>query len=473
MFPLKTPGLGTRISLAFALGGLLLSTFLAFATQTLTREVLLRQRENAALSLALGNAQLAQSQITDDTEAEGVDDILSALQSSSSRPLVQLNGVWQGDGSGAFTQEDVPVELLTLVASGQPGRIRIALNDQLTLIHGIPLPEDNADYFEAASLAETESNLRSLQLVLIGAALTSTLLAALLGKYASRRMLEPLNEVSDAAVAIAGGRLDTRLDLQVAPELTSLANSFNDMAGALETRIDRDARFASEVSHELRSPLMTLAASVEVLENNLDQMPDRAATAVELLSSDVTRFQTLVQDLLEISRFDAGDAVLELEPVGIGEFVRQVARRSTESELATSIAPTAEEAIVDVDKRRLAQVMANLIENARKYGGGATRIDVFATADTATIAVEDAGPGVPLAEREVIFDRFSRGSAGGSRGIDTGVGLGLSLVDEHVRLHNGRVWVEDRPDGLSGARFVVELPVSDGEADGSWDEEGI
>lgn len=458
--PSRLRGLGARIGLAFALGGLLLSAFLAFATQGLTREVLIRQRENAALDLFYGNAQLVQSQLNPDTDSSVIDGVIGALPTTSSRPLIRFGDVWQGDGSSEFTQDDVPPELLSLVAEHRSGRMRVRLDTEVVVVYAIPLPNDDADYFEAASLAETQSNLRTLQVILFGSAVLTTLLAALLGRWASRRVLKPLTDVSKAAEAIAGGQLDTRLDQRGDPELAPLARSFNKMAGALETRIERDARFASEVSHELRSPLMTLAASMEVLENNRDQMPPRAATAVDLLGSDITRFQTLVQDLLEISRFDAGSAALELEPIAIAEFVRQAAKHSGEPMLAVELHPSVEQVVVDADKRRLAQVMSNLIENARKYGDGATRVEVSAGSDTVQLAVEDAGPGVPVEERKIVFDRFSRGSAGGRRGVDTGVGLGLSLVEEHISLHGGRVWIEDRPDGLSGARFVVELPTS-------------
>ena len=126
-----------------------------------------------------------------------------------------------------------------------------------------------------------------------------------------------------AAEAIAGGRLDTRLVVGDDPDLDVLAVPFNHMAQALEDRVERDARFASEVSHELRSPLMTLAASVEVLENSRDEIPERAQTALDLLSADVDRFQQLVEDLLEICRFDAGAIKLHLEDVLVAEMVIQ------------------------------------------------------------------------------------------------------------------------------------------------------
>jgi signal transduction histidine kinase len=113
-----------------------------------------------------------------------------------------------------------------------------------------------------------------------------------------------------------------------------------------------------------------------------------------------------------------------------------------------------------VDKRRLGQIVANLLENAKRYGGGPVRVTVEAGRNVARIGVEDAGPGVPPAERSAVFERFFRGSASGQRrGGGQGSGLGLSLVAEHARLHGGRVWVEDGPGGV-GARFVIELPMA-------------
>jgi signal transduction histidine kinase len=147
-----------------------------------------------------------------------------------------------------------------------------------------------------------------------------------------------------------------------------------------------------------------------------------------------------------------------------------------------AVSANAAAAIVLVDKRRLVRVIANLIDNAAKYGGGATGVEVHLARpdrplerddrDVVQIVVEDRGAGVPPEERERIFERFARGTlAAGSRGSGEGSGLGLALVKEHVALHGGRVWVTDREDGLSGARFVVELPVVTGEEEPEVEEE--
>jgi signal transduction histidine kinase len=295
------------------------------------------------------------------------------------------------------------------------------------------------------------------------AALISTLLGVTLGIFAARRAVKPVATAAQAASSIAGGRLDTRLESTDDPDLRILTDSFNDMAEALQQRVERDARFASDVSHELRSPLMTLAASVEVMEARRDEIPERAQVALDLLSSDVTRFQGLVEDLLEISRFDAGAIRLHLEELMAAEFVRQAVAVSSLPATPIHVSERAEEVLIRGDRRRLARVIANLIDNARAYGGGEPEITMSVVDDPddpviqIQIAVEDRGPGVAESERELIFERFARGGGAGRRTGSDGAGLGLALVDEHVRMHGGRVWVEDRLDGESGARFVIEL----------------
>jgi signal transduction histidine kinase len=286
----------------------------------------------------------------------------------------------------------------------------------------------------------------------------------LLGAWAARRAVRPLADAAQAAQAIAGGGLGTRLEPGDDPDLQVLAASFNDMAAALEKRVERDARFASDVSHELRSPLTTLSTSAEVLNSRRDELPEKAAVAVDLLVADLGRFQNLVEDLLEISRFDAGAVRLHREDLAVAEFVRQAVAVSSLPDADLRVDPRAEDLVIQADKRRLARVVANLLENAKHYGGGDVTVAVEPSQPEGEeitdvqIAVEDHGPGVPPEERMLIFERFARGGSSGRRGIGEGAGLGLALVDEHVRLHGGRVWVDDRRDGTEGARFVIELP---------------
>jgi signal transduction histidine kinase len=456
--PTRRFGLRARITVAFGLGALMLSVLLAGIVYGLTRENMLNQRESTATQGILRNANNVGRGLSTQTNAADLLQTVSPREGNYS--LLRYQDRWTPRNELEFNEIDLPAAMQEAVLSGQAARMRITVSGEPVLVVGTPIPSVGAYYFEGAPLSDIEETLDSLLISLAVAAAVTTIAGAAFGFYASRRVLKPLTEVGRAAEAIAGGRLDTRLVIPDDVDRTPITTSFNEMATALQDRIERDARFASEVSHELRSPLMTVAASLEVLENSRGGLPDRARTALDLLSLDIERFQQLVEDLLEISRFDAGAVHLQLDEVLVADLVRQAVSAIVGPRVPVVVEPETATMVVAVDKRRIGQVLANLLDNAEKYAGGATSVRVSAANSlTVRIAVEDAGHGVPPEEREVIFDRFSRGSAGGRRGGDLGTGLGLALVDEHVRLHGGQVWVDDRLDRRAGARFVVQLPV--------------
>ena len=464
-------GLRRRITSAFAVGGLMLASTISFATLALTRQNLLEERDDTAFSVFANNGRRVRNELTAETDDEGRRAIVERLrQTSGTFPLLRVGDEWTSADPLVFNREAVPASLLTLVESGIPARMRTTIGASTAIVSGVPIPgtRTNAIYFEAAPLDDIEDTLDTLAIILFGVAAVTTLFAAAFGWWAAGRLLNPLFKVRTAAEALAAGALDTRLTPPDDADLASLTASFNEMARALEERIARDARFASEVSHELRSPLMTLTASVEVLYNMADELGERGRTALDLLSDDISRFRRLVEDLLEINRYDVGTAGLEAEEVHIVEFVQhaifQFGLDST-AEVDFDAATGMEHTVLMADKRRLGRVVSNLVENASKYGDGEVIISLERVDGLVQLGVEDNGPGVIPAERELIFDRFHRGRAGGRRGRDSGSGLGLALVAEHVGLHGGRVWVEDRPNSTPGARFVVELPVSDPDAE--------
>ena len=455
-------GLRTRLTVTFALGAAVLSASLAFITFGLTRQNLIDQRQNSAVTRAFANADRLAVELPYATTPTAVNRSLNALSHpNAANAVLSSDSRWYATNSSAFDQQSIPESLTVMVAGGQAARMRTSVNGSTQLIVGVPVPDLDAQYFESVPLADLQHTLNGLAMTLLIASVLTTVAGALIGYWASRRVFAPLLDVGTAAGAIAGGRLDTRLPEGVDPDLDLISRPFNEMAQALEDRIERDARFASEVSHELRSPLMTLAASIEVLENTRDDLPERARTALELLSADIDRLQQLVEDLLEISRFDVGAITLHLEEVLVVELVYQSVSILGGGGVPVIHDIDTENLIVRVDKRRFGRVIANLLDNAARYAGGATSVTVERTEDRIHISVEDHGNGVPEDERDIVFDRFSRGSEGGNRSNDTGVGLGLALIDEHVRLHGGRVWVEDRRDGDHGARFIVELSLVD------------
>ncbi|MCB1004884.1 MAG: HAMP domain-containing histidine kinase [Acidimicrobiales bacterium] len=455
------PGLRARIAFAFGLGALLLSAILAATTWTLTRSQLLDQRERTSMRQVYLNARLVRDGLSSAEDPGDFDalDLLGSLQTPvGAQPMLVFQGDFYSQSPVEFGESSLPPELRGSVSEGEAATMRYIYNGTPVLAVGVPIPAAGAEYFEVVSLEELDDTLRSLAIVLVGAALLTSVAGATLGWAVAGRALRPLTEVGQAAQAIAGGRLDTRLEDSNDPDLSLLTASFNDMVQALEDRIERDARFASDVSHELRSPLMTLSASIEVLKKRQDEMPERARAALDLLVADVARFERLVNDLLEISRFDAGAAHLELEDVNLAELVIHAVNASSAGGVPVQYDEEMAELVVAVDKRRLERVIANLLDNARKYADGATAVTLRKVGANVQIVVEDAGPGISPTQRDTIFDRFARGEEAGRRGGDRGVGLGLALVAEHVRLHGGRVWVDDRTDGGPGSAFVVELP---------------
>ncbi|MSV57097.1 MAG: HAMP domain-containing protein [Actinobacteria bacterium] len=456
---IRPMGLRSRILLTFGLGSLALSLFLALATFNFTRSNLVDERTGSAINQTYADAsRLAVDLQSNPTNIQTVLERLGA-----DRPLVYFRGTWTGNDA-RFSSSVIPPSLLNAVLQNrQPTTMRIEVENELVLAVGVPIDSADAIYFEFPSVDDVRSTLNSVNLALILAAGITTLLGVVLGAIAASRAVRPLTAASQAAQAIAGGRLDTRLAETEDPDLAVLTSSFNDMASALQLRVERDTRFTSDVSHELRSPLMTLAASVEVMQARRDEMPERAQAALDLLVADVSRFQGLVEDLLEISRFDAGGIRLNVDELLVGEFVRQAVAISSAPDTRILVAEIAEEMMIKGDRRRLARVVANLIDNGRAYGGGELEVSVFVPDDEDPpsqiwITVEDHGPGVPPDERDLIFERFARGSIAGRRSGSEGAGLGLALVDEHIKLHRGRVWVEDRLDGLDGACFIIELP---------------
>ena len=321
---------------------------------------------------------------------------------------------------------------------------------------GMPVPAGGT-FIELFPLGELTGTLRFLSLVLVGGTALSGLFGIGLGLWASRRALRPLTELTTAASRVARGDLDARLREQADPDLAPLATAFNATAAALQQRVQRDARFASDVSHELRSPLTTMVNATELLSRRRAEMPGTAARAVDLLGAEVHRFQRTVVDLLEISREDQTNDGQVLETLDLAELVRNVLAARPED--APDLEADGPPALLRGDRRRLERVVGNLLDNAGCYGGGAVRVAVCRRGKRLRLEVDDCGPGVPEELRERVFERFARGARAGQRGADSGAGLGLALVAQHVTRHDGAVWVEDRPGG--GARFVVDLPAAE------------
>ena len=445
------PGLRRRLELTFGLLALAISVLVSVLSWVVVSGYLLADRQDTAVSeTTLGSSVLAPA-LARGTAPVG--SLLGALPTNDADASVALvSGHWYASPSAtaATAAATVPPSLVAAVTSRAVAIQRVVVDGHLSLVVGAPLQRRGDALFQVFPLTELERRRTTLAWALGAAAVTTSFVGVGLGRRASRVALRPLAELTALAGAVAGGRLDVRLRSHGDPDLDPLARSFNRTVEQLEHRVRADSRFAADLSHELRTPLTTMLNSMEVIAHRRDQLPGAVREPVDLLADDLRRLRALVVDLLEISRHDAGEE-LQLEPVDVGELVRRAAD-GTAGRAVTRVEPGSD-LEGHVDKRRLERVVANLVANAEHHGGGCVAVTVEGDGDTARITVDDAGPGIPEAQRGRVFDRFARAGGSGERGV----GLGLAIVQRHVAAHGGTVQVTTSDAG--GARLVVVLPL--------------
>ena len=444
----------------FGLGTLLLSSVLGTLTFFGVRDVLITQQQQTDLQQSYVNAALIRNTLYS-APLTLTNEVNSIEQSADSILLLNIRGQWQ-TLAPSIPFIDISAAAMRAAASGHVSTETRMVQSDLDYVVGIPIPAVQTQVFEVWQLDGLEHNMRVLIFIIGSAALFTTVLGVSGGIWVSRRAVRPLVLVSDAAARIAGGDFATRLPTTHAgSEVEQLTESFNAMVNQLVTKLERDARFASDVSHELRSPLTALAMSASILEQHRDELAPAAQQSLTLLSAEIAVFQGLVEDLIELSRSDAGANSLTLEVIPIAEITRQavrsVTRRLGGSEPPVEVDPELEHARVLVDRRRFERIIANLMENAQYYAGSTVAVRLVAHEGRVQINVDDRGPGIADAEREHVFERFYRGRAAHDRSVVRGTGLGLALVREHVKSLEGEIRATASPEG--GGRFQIELPL--------------
>lgn len=276
----------------------------------------------------------------------------------------------------------------------------------------------------------------------------------------SRRVVDPVRRASRAARRVAEGLFKTRLEVEGGDELAALATSFNEMAAALEDRINRERRFAGDVSHELRTPLTTLRASTDYLLTNADSLAPGARRATELLAADLEYLQRLVDDLLDLSRVEAGRVDMAWEELNVADLTREVVARHTragEHVVHVEVEVEPDRLTTVADKQRLERVLGNLLDNALTHGQGRDVIvRIAATNGSLRLSVEDRGPGIPPEAAHRIFERFFKADPARHRGDGRGSGLGLAIARENAHLHGGDIRVYKGREG--GSKFEFTLP---------------
>ncbi|WP_371502574.1 HAMP domain-containing histidine kinase [Kitasatospora sp. NBC_00374] len=291
------------------------------------------------------------------------------------------------------------------------------------------------------------------------AAAPAGVVGTLLARLVAGRVQRPVTAAGAAARALGAGDLTVRLPVSGRDELSDLSSSFNQMADRLAETIEeltrheaRRRQFVADVSHELRTPTASLLAAATALE-----YPATRDGAASLIAPQLRRLATLTEDLLEISRMDAGEATVVLQPIDLADLVADVVAHSESPE---SVAVRTEgDTGADVDPRRMHAVVTNLVSNALCHGAAPVEVTVRGVEHVVVVRVADSGPGVPEELRERVFDRFvradpARASGHGAPG-GTGNGLGLAIARENARLHHATLTLANEP---GGAVFTLTVP---------------
>ena len=313
--------------------------------------------------------------------------------------------------------------------------------------------------YAARDLTGVEQQIDDLVRSALGTATFALALAVLLALLAAGSVLRPVAKLRDTARRLAGGDLGARTPPLGADELADLTVTVNEMAASVQTsmttmqRMQTEARrFAADASHELRTPLSTLTAVVEVLGDATVAMDTDAREAVLLAVTETNRLVTLVEDLMEVSRFDAGTAGLRLEVIDLSSAIHGTLsargwRHRVEVTMPSGLS-------AQLDPRRLDVIVANLVGNALRHGAPPVQVDVATTAGQVRIEVTDGGTGLSAEATAHVFDRFWKADAARTR--TPGSGLGLAIARENARLHGGDLTAGNTDH--AGARFVVVLP---------------
>ncbi len=331
---------------------------------------------------------------------------------------------------------------------------------------GVPLGSYYQLYY-VFPFTQQQSFLLLVQRVLVAVGLALVVLLAAIASLVSRWVVLPVRHAAQAARKISAGHLEERMPVLGVDDLAALATSFNEMAASLQGKLREleelslvQRQFVSDVSHELRTPLSTIKMAADLLFESRENLDPVGARSVELLASQLERFETLLVDLLEISRYDAGAATLEAELVDVCDLVRRSAddaqqlaeRRKSRIEFRLP----ATGCFAEVDRRRVERILRNILINAVEHGEGKDVVVTTAMdSDAVAVSVRDYGVGLRPGEEQRVFERFWRADPARAR-TTGGTGLGLAISQEDARLHGG--WLQARGWPGRGSVFRLTLP---------------
>ncbi|GGJ18815.1 MtrAB system histidine kinase MtrB [Streptomyces brasiliensis] len=489
-------------TLLMSLGVVLLLGFVVIGQ---VRNGLLDAKVKASQSQATGGFAVAKQKADEAASGTGTADDASAVDGRQSQNVIQ----WMSDlveslssgGQGAFDVVTLPAgddsgggrsprgSGYVDPSASVPVDLRARINDSTTaaqsytrivysngkdsqpaLVIGKQVNDPNGDPYELYYLFPLTQEAKSLSLVKGTLATAGLFVVVLLGAIAwlvVRQVVTPVRMAAGIAERLSAGRLQERMKVTGEDDIARLGEAFNKMAQNLQLKIQQledlsrmQRRFVSDVSHELRTPLTTVRMAADVIHEAREDFDPVTARSAELLADQLDRFESLLADLLEISRFDAGAAALEAEPIDLREVVRRVVsgaeplaeRKGTVIRVVGDQQPV----VAEADARRVERVLRNLVVNAVEHGEGKDVVVKLAAAGGAVaVAVRDYGVGLKPGEATRVFSRFWRADPARAR-TTGGTGLGLSIALEDARLHGGWLQAWGEPGG--GSQFRLTLP---------------
>lgn len=439
-------GLRSRVAVTFGVLSMIVALLVASGIYLISRTYLTGQRQSASLTRALLDARSVDAAIAGGIEPGRALNGLPVV--GSSQALMRVGDQWYSRGSSVPPSSDIPTSLIDVAIDQGGAQQRFRLRE--SVFYGVAVATPSGLYVELFPLADLQETFRTASAFLAFLAVAAFVIGGGVGRYVGNRLMRPLEQLGAGARRLAAGDLNVRLPDTGDPDLDPISDSFNEMAVAVASRIDRERRFVANVSHELRSPLTSVVGTAELLEAHGDRFAERDRRLVTTLANQSRRLSGILLDLLEISSVTAA-APIQRDATDIAALIEAVLMaRNLDPGLLHGDRP-----IVVTDARRVERVMANLVDNASRHAGGVRQVIVVATGSRVLCQVDDAGPGIRPEQVERLFEPFARGQDATDARIE-GAGLGLAIAREQAGTIGGRLSVGSSPYG--GARFTLDLP---------------
>jgi two-component system sensor histidine kinase MtrB len=451
-------GLRARLILTFAMVSALVAVGVAGISYAIVRGDTWRSNIDRAARETRVHLEDAAATLPPDPTPPQLRRFLAQVRARSTAEVVAVQGDRTLTTAPVFTAAQVPDGVRRPVAAGRVVAQRTTVGGEPVIVVGSAVLPSGPQLYLFFPQRQTAQDLSRLAVVLAATSGALVVISAAVGAVAAAGLLRPIARTRAAVRAVAAGDLDARLDVEGDDELAELARAFNTMTAALRRNVGElreleagQRRFVSDVSHELRTPLTALTTACEVLEANTDGLSDAGRRAARLVVVESRRLAALVEDLMEISRMDAGAAEMTLERVDV---MRAVAGALRSRGWHEDVEVRGDDGVtVLMDARRLDAIIGNLVGNARIYGRPPIVVTVRSAPDEVEVDVADHGDGIPLHHLQRIFDRFYKVERSRSSG---GTGLGLAIARENARLHGGELTVASEQG--HGTTFTLRLP---------------